>query len=110
MNINYLRLDGPLPRYADGWQSVLGALRGGRFFTTTGEVLIPEFTIGGAQSGEETVFGRNSLVRAKIEWTFPPAFAEIDRVDGNKVDSDRTEFTGAPPFGTPQPHTRDYSK
>src|SRR3546814_16516496 len=22
MNINYLRLDGPLPRYADGWQSV----------------------------------------------------------------------------------------
>src|SRR3546814_15001974 len=56
MNINYLRLDGPLPRYADGWQSVLGALRGGRFFTTTGEVLIPEFTIGGAKSGEETVF------------------------------------------------------
>src|SRR3546814_9581999 len=77
MNINYLRLDGPLPRYADGWQSVLGALRGGRFFTTTGEVLIPEFTIGGAKSGEETVFGRNSLVRAKIEWTFPLAFAEI---------------------------------
>ena len=46
MNINYLRL-AKLPRYDDGWQPVLDALRGGEFFTTTGEVLIPEFTVGG---------------------------------------------------------------
>ena len=83
MNINYLKLDGPLPRYSDGWQSVLDALRGGRFFTTTGEVLIPEFTIDGAKSGGEAAFGRNTTVRAKIEWTFPPAVAEIVSGDGS---------------------------
>lgn len=51
MNVNYLKLD-KLPRFNDGWQPVLDALRGGRFFTTTGEILIPEFTIGGKASGE----------------------------------------------------------
>lgn len=100
MNINYLRLDGPLPRYADGWSSVLDALRGGKFFTTTGEVLIPEFTIDGAKSGEEAGFGRNAVVRAKIEWTFPLAFAEIVSGDGTKVYRDRIDLTGAAPFGT----------
>lgn len=100
MNINYLRLDGPLPRYADGWSSVLDALRGGKFFTTTGEVLIPEFTIDGAKSGEEAGFGRNAVVRAKIEWTFPLAFAEIVSGDGTKVYRDRIDLTGGAPFGT----------
>jgi len=100
MNINYLRLDGPLPRYADGWASVLDALRGGRFFTTTGEVLIPDFTIDGAKSGEETAFGRSATVRAKIEWTFPPAFAEIVSGDGSKVYRDRIDLTGAAPFSS----------
>src|SRR3546814_14919808 len=61
---------------------------------------LPEFTIGGAKSGEETVFGRNSLVRAKIEWTFPLAFAEIVSGDGNKVYRDRIDLTGAAPFGS----------
>ncbi|UZK67695.1 hypothetical protein [Sphingomonas sp. M1-B02] len=99
MNVNYLRLDGPLPRYADGWSSVLGALRGGKFFTTTGEVLIPEFTIDGAKSGEEVAFGQN-MVRAKIEWTFPLAFAEIVSGDGNKVYRDRIDLSDGAPFGT----------
>ena len=51
MNINYLKLD-RLPRFGDGWRPVLEALRGGRFFTTTGEVLIPAFTFGGKESGQ----------------------------------------------------------
>ena len=45
MNINYIRLEPDrLPRFDEGWQPVLDALRSGRFFVTTGEVLIPEFT------------------------------------------------------------------
>ena len=40
MNINYLKLD-KLPRFDDGWQPVLDALRNGRFFVSTGEVLMP---------------------------------------------------------------------
>jgi hypothetical protein len=35
MNINYLKLD-QIPRFEDGWQPVLDALRGGDFFVTTG--------------------------------------------------------------------------
>ena len=51
MNINYLQLD-RLPRFDEGWQSVLDVLRDGKFFVTTGEILIPEFTVGGKPSGD----------------------------------------------------------
>ena len=45
MNINYIRLDPDrVPRFDESWQPVLDSLRAGRFFVTTGEVLIPEFT------------------------------------------------------------------
>src|SRR5262249_9435338 len=40
MNVNYLKLD-RVPRFAGDWRPVLDALRGGRFFVSTGEVLIP---------------------------------------------------------------------
>lgn len=100
MNINYLRMDGPLPRYEDGWQPVVDALRKGAFFTTTGEVLIPSFTIDGAQSGETTAPGRRVTVRAAIEWTFPLAFAEIVSGDGTKVYRERIDLTDRGEFGT----------
>lgn len=99
MNVNYLRFGGPLPRHADGWAPVLDALRGGRFFTTTGEVLIPAFTIDGVASGGEAAFGRSAVVRATFEWTFPPAFAEIVSGDGKRIHRDRIELNGAP-FGS----------
>ncbi len=51
MNINHLKLD-RLPRFEDGWQPVLDALRHGRFFVSTGEVLLPEFRVGGKESGQ----------------------------------------------------------
>jgi hypothetical protein len=100
MNINYLRLGGRLPRYKDGWQPVTDALREGAFFTTTGEMLIPEFRIGRAQSGESVAPGANLTLTAKIEWTFPPAFAEIVSGDGAKVYRDRIDLSGERPFGS----------
>ena len=39
MNINYLQLD-RVPRFDEGWPPLLDALRKGRFFVTTGEVLL----------------------------------------------------------------------
>src|SRR6185436_13768052 len=45
MNINYVQLDA-IPRFTSGWQPVLDALRAGKFFSTTGEVLIPKFSVG----------------------------------------------------------------
>jgi hypothetical protein len=100
VNVNYLRLD-RLPRYDDGWQPVLDALRGGRFFTTTGEVLLHEFTVGGKQSGAALELGADGRpeVRVALEWTFPLRFAEIISGDGKKVYRERIDLADTGPFG-----------
>jgi len=100
MNINYLRL-AKLPRYDDGWQPVLDALRGGEFFTTTGEVLIPEFTVGGKQSGQTPALEGEvkPALEASLEWTFPLAFAEVISGDGQKVFRQRIDLADTESFG-----------
>jgi hypothetical protein len=97
MNINYLKLDA-LPRFADGWGSILKTLRGGKYFTTTGEILIPRFTVAGQESGA-TVGATNATVEAQIAWTFPLVFAEIISGDGNKVTRQRIELADTESFG-----------
>lgn len=99
MNINYLKLD-KLPRFDDGWQSVLDALRGGRFFVSTGEVLIPEFRVGGKESGDflKRPAGQCQLT-AHLEWTFPPAFAEIIWGDGKQTHRVRQDLSAFGAFG-----------
>ena len=93
LNINYLKLD-KLPRFDDGWQPVLDALRGGRFFVSTGEVLLPEFTVGGKQSGQTLRLGGNTTVEleARLKWTFPPAFAEVVWGNGSSVHRRRIDL------------------
>jgi len=102
MNVNYLRLDA-LPKFADGWQPIVDALRGGQFFTTTGEVLIDGMTIDGRQSGETIANppAQSTLV-ATLEWTFPLAFAEVVSGDGEKVYRQRVELGDTAAFGTRQ--------
>ena len=63
MNVNYLEL--PAFPSKTNWASVVECVRQGKFFTTTGELLI--------HSWETTQSG----VTAKVEWYFPPAYAEI---------------------------------
>jgi hypothetical protein len=101
MNINYLKLE-RAPRYTDGWQPVLDALRGGRFFVSTGEVLIPEFSIGGKESGQAlmTVGGQTVELRAKVEGTFPLSFAEIVSGDGRRVYRERIDLSDSESFST----------
>lgn len=72
LNVNYLQLDS-LPSYKAGWQSVLDALKMGKFFSSTGEVLIPSFKID------------DQKVSFNVKWTFPLSFAEIVSGDGDKV-------------------------
>lgn len=100
MNINYLRLD-RLPRFDDGWQPILDALRAGQFFVTTGEVLIPDFTVGGRRSGQTLALapGGKSEVRARLAWTFPLRFAEVISGDGQKVYRERIDLTDTLAFG-----------
>jgi hypothetical protein len=93
MNVNYLKLD-RLPRFDEGWQSVLDTLRGGRFFVTTGEVLIRDFQVGGKSSGETLSLNANEApeLRLDLEWTFPPRFVEVISGDGTKVYRERHEL------------------
>jgi hypothetical protein len=99
-NINYLKLD-RLPAFDGGWQPVLDALRQGRFFVSTGEVLMPEFSVGGKESGQTLRLTAESTVevKARIEWTFPPAFAEVIWGDGRRVERKRADLRDREAFG-----------
>jgi hypothetical protein len=102
MNINYLELEGR-PQFSSGWQPVLDVLRSGRFFATTGEVLIPIFSLDGRKSGEtisRAARGGASMLEAVIEWTFPLAFAEIISGDGTRVHRQRVELSDTEAFGS----------
>ena len=44
-NVNYVKLD-QVPT-SDGWSPIVNALRNGEFFVTTGEVLIPKWSVEG---------------------------------------------------------------
>ncbi len=95
MNVNYLRL-ASVPRFDDGWQTVLDALRGGRFFVTTGEVLVPEFTVDAQPPGETLRLGAGSTtsrVEANLAWTFPLAFAEVIFGDGRQTTRKRIDLS-----------------
>ncbi|MFO0807609.1 MAG: hypothetical protein U0746_03215 [Gemmataceae bacterium] len=100
MNVNYLKLDA-VPRFDAGWKPVLDALRGGHFFVTTGEVLIPTFTVGGRSSGETLQLGgvATVTVKARVEWTFPPSFAEVIWGDGTAVHRQRVDLSAEHAFG-----------
>jgi hypothetical protein len=100
MNVNYVKLD-RLPRYDEGWQPLLDALRDGQFFVTTGEVLIPEFTVGGKESGETVTLqdGESPELKVKLAWTFPLSFAEIISGDGQKVYRERIDLSDTAAFG-----------
>jgi hypothetical protein len=95
MNINYLRLP-QMPRYEEGWQPVLDALRTGAFFTTTGEILIPELTIEGKRSGEVARIPSDRPASAVlgVDNTFPLEFIEVISGDGTHVFRERLD----PPF------------
>ena len=100
MNVNYLRLE-KIPRFEDGWQPVLDALRGGQFFVTTGEVLIPEFTANGRQSGELATVHKNGEVEVHVDlqWTFPLSHAEIVTGDGHNIRRQRIDLSATESLG-----------
>lgn len=101
MNVNYLRLD-RVPRFDEGWQPVLDALRGGRFFVTTGEILIRDFRVGGVPSGGtlKSGTGPGPEVRLTLDWTFPLRFVEVVSGDGRRVFRDRVELPDTAAFGS----------
>ncbi|WPR73390.1 hypothetical protein [Algoriphagus sp. NG3] len=101
MNINYLQLD-KLPKFEEGWQSVLDALQTGRFFSGTGEVLLPSFTVNGVGSGETLqVDGSGKAeVQVMIDWTFPLNYVEIISGDGEQVYREKIDMSDTGSFGS----------
>jgi hypothetical protein len=98
MNINYLKLKS-IPSYRDGWQSVVDAVQGGHFFVTTGEVLIPKFSIGGKESGATlAVKNSSTALQASLQWTFPLGFAEIISGDGKNTYRQRIDLSDTRAF------------
>ncbi len=98
MNVNYLKLD-RMPKFDEDWSPVLDALRRGKFFVTTGEVLLTEFTVGGKESGETLERSESRELRVSLEWTFPMSFAEVVSGDGSKVYRERIDLSDTPAFG-----------
>lgn len=89
-NVNYVKLD-RVPAFPD-WSSLTAALRAGEFFVTTGEVLIPRWTIEGEN--------KDTVVVADVEWTFPLEFVEVVWGDGVQVGRTMIPATDQPPFGS----------
>lgn len=98
MNVNYLKMDS-LPNFKEGWQPVLDAMQSGNFFSTTGEILIPSFTINGKKSGE-TVAANVANIELKINWTYPLNFVEIISGDGKNIYRDRIDLNDTNAFGS----------
>ena len=68
------------------------ALRAGDFFVSTGEVLIPSFSVEGS--------GAQASVLAEVEWTFPLEFVEVVWGNGDRTEREVISATDQPPFGS----------
>lgn len=44
LNVNYLQMDS-LPEYDNGWQPILDVMQAGKFFVSTGEILLLNFAV-----------------------------------------------------------------
>ncbi|MGY4384505.1 hypothetical protein ACVWYN_001531 [Pedobacter sp. UYP24] len=100
LNVNYLMMD-KLPDYKDGWQPVLTAMQKGKFFSTTGEVLMPLLTVNGMTSGETIKLDASGSadIKIKLNWTFPLNFIEVISGDGTKVYRDQIDLKDTKAFG-----------
>ena len=81
MNVNYMRIP-ELPRYED-YGLLLQALARGDYFTSTGEILLPEVNI-------SSELANQIGVRMKVNYTFPLKMAEV--VWGNGSETFREIF------------------
>jgi hypothetical protein len=90
MNVNYVKLPS-LPGF-DDYEKLLEALQRGDFFTTTGEVLLPDVRIAEERGGR-------IAVQARIQHTFPLEMAEIVWGDGQQTYRKTIPLSETHPFG-----------
>ena len=107
MNINYVQLP-KLPSFSEGWGDILKAVNNGKFFSTTGEILIPSFSINGKEAGETITNLKQDTATLKLslDWTFPLNYIEVISGDGKqtfreKIDVNDTSTYGEKSFSFP---------
>ncbi len=100
LNVNYLQLK-KLPEFKDGWQPVLTAMENGKFFVSTGEVLLPQFTVNDKSAGQVLEMDKvgNAEILLNIDWTFPLNFVEIISGDGKDVFREKVDLASTQSFG-----------
>jgi hypothetical protein len=89
--VNYVKMD-KVPKFDDGWNSLLETMRAGDYFVTSGEVLLRNSGMEGS--------GAKRTYTAEAEWTFPPEFAELVWGDGDTVGRQVISLTDKAPFGS----------
>jgi hypothetical protein len=82
MNVNYLRV----PAMTDA----LSALAKGDYFTTTGEVLLPQANL--------TANNNQLTAKASVNWTYPLRLAEIVWGDGRETHRQTIPLTNTKEF------------
>lgn len=99
LNVNYLQLD-KLPSWKNGWQPVLDAMEQGKFFVSTGEILLPRFTVNGKGSGETArLQDGKAAIAVTVDWTFPLQYLEIVSGDGQQVYREHINLNNTEAFG-----------
>jgi len=88
--VTYVHLK-DLPPATD-FSPVVATLMKGDMFITTGEVLVPSFSVAGT--------GDKRTVMADVEWTFPLDMVEVVWGDGKTTGRKVVSTTELPPFGS----------
>jgi hypothetical protein len=87
--VNYVKVDSPPG--IDNWKPIIDSMKRGDYFVTSGEVLIPSWSVQGT--------GSRRMVVAEVEWTFPLEFAEVVWGDGRETGRRIVPATDLPAFG-----------
>jgi len=90
--VNYVKVSSPPG--IDNWEPIIDSMKRGDYFVTSGEVLIPSWSIEGS--------GDRRTVVADVEWTFPLEFAEVVWGDGHSTGRQIVRATELPAFGKRQ--------
>jgi hypothetical protein len=87
--VSYIKVEGQPG--IDNWKPIVDAMLKGNYFVTSGEVLIPYYSVEGT--------GDKRTISADVEWTFPLEFAEVVWGDGQKTERQIISVTDEPAFG-----------
>ena len=88
--VSYVKMNSlPSP---DDVSPLIGALMRGEYFVTSGEVLIPSYTLKGT--------GTARTIEADVEWTFPLNIVEVVWGDGVRTDRQLIPVSSLPATGS----------